>query len=185
MNVVSRRLQTGISLIEVLVATNILAFGLLGVAGLQTSTAAHMYIAYQHGQAALLAQSMLEKLRTNRTATLAGLYQHEKGKAPAAPSKNCSEVSCTPAELAAWDLAIWYSMIADTSAKPYAKIPPGPLAMLPSGQTSITCKDTNCSANSIRLITIYWDSHRNGATGSNCDPESASDLTCFRLAYVP
>lgn len=163
---------------------SILGFGLMGIAGLQTSSAANMYTAYQYAQATTLAQSILERLRANRTATLAGLYQHSKETVPIAPSKDCSKVTCSPAELSTWDLAILHSMIAAPQEKPYAEIPTGPLAILPSGKTSITCQGS-CAENSIHLITIYWDSQRNGATGTGCDPDSPADLSCFRLAYVP
>lgn len=185
MHVLSRKYEAGVSLIEILITMTILAFGLLGIAGLQTSSVANTYTSYQYGQAAVLAQSMLEKLRANRTATLAGTYNLSVGTAPTAPTKDCSAVTCSPTELAAWDLAVWYSMIADTSASPYTKIPKGPLAALPSGNASITCQDATCVDNSVRLITIYWDANRNGATGTKCDPTSSTDLSCFRLAYVP
>ena len=163
---------------------SILAFGLLGIADIQASSMANMYSSYQYAQAVSLTQSMLEKLRANRTATLAGLYQHGKGTAPAAPGKDCSKAICTPPELSAWDLAVWYSMVADTSARPYAKIPLGPSAILPSGKTSIACLG-NCSEHSVWLVTVYWDARRNGATGAGCDPHSPTDMSCFRLAYVP
>lgn len=183
----SRKYESGVSLIEVLITVSILAFGLLGIAALQTSAVANTYTSYQYGQAAVLAQSMLEKLRANRTATLAGSYNLSSSTVPSSPSKDCSTATtaaCTPTELAAWDLAVWYSMIATTSSS-YSNIPSGPLASLPSGKTSITCQDATCVDSSVRLITIYWDANRNGATGTGCDPTSSTDLDCFRLAYVP
>ena len=176
--------QNGTSLVEVLITMSILAFGLLGIADIQASSMANMYSSYQYAQAASLTQSMLEKLRANRTATITGLYHHAKGSIPAAPGKDCSKTICSPAELSAWDLAVWYSMVADTSASPYAKIPLGPLAILPSGQTSIVCLGP-CSEHSVHLVTVYWDARRNGAKGAGCNPQSSTDMSCFRLAYVP
>lgn len=179
------RQQSGISLAEVLITMTVLGFGLLGVAGFQTTVAANMYTAHQHAQAAALAESMVEKLRANRVAVLAGLYLHKTATAPAAPNKNCAETSCIPSELAAWDMAIWHSMMAGSNKAIETKIPAGPFAILPLGQTAITCQDSPCTEYSVRFITIYWDAHRRGADGIGCDPNAASDLTCFRLAYVP
>jgi type IV pilus assembly protein PilV len=179
-----RRTQSGLSLVEVLIATVILALGLLGIAGLQMSGVQSNYYAYQATQASVLAQNLAERMRTNRIGVLDGRYALSVGSAPSAPDKNCAAEgeTCSSAELAAWDMAIWYSMLATGTS--YTDIPAGATALLPGGQASVTCLDASCIAQSVRLITVYWDADRNGATGTTCG-SARTDLKCFRLAFVP
>ena len=165
----AHRHETGTSLIEVLITISVLSFGLLGIAGLQISAIANTHIAYQYSQAASLAQSIAENLRANQAAAVAGLYQHSPDAKAPAINKKCSAASCTAAEMAAWNIATWHTALNEN---------------LPESRLSITCP-TTCSSQSIRLITIYWDAKRNGATGTGCNPASTSDLSCFRLASIP
>lgn len=65
------RLQQGASLIEVLVAIVILSIGLLGLAGLQTTSVQSNYSAFYRSQATLLAYDLGDRMRANRTAGLA------------------------------------------------------------------------------------------------------------------
>lgn len=58
--------QSGISLLEVLVTVVIIAFGLLGMAGLQSKTQVAGIESFQRVQAALLAADMGERINANR-----------------------------------------------------------------------------------------------------------------------
>jgi type IV pilus assembly protein PilV len=60
----SRR-QAGFALLETLIALVILAFGLLGLMGLQTKTQLAEAESYQRAQAVLLLQDMADRLRAN------------------------------------------------------------------------------------------------------------------------
>jgi type IV pilus assembly protein PilV len=64
--------QRGASLIEVLVTLVIIAFGLLGMVGLQMRLQVSEIEAYQRSQALLLLNDMASRIATNRTA--AGSY---------------------------------------------------------------------------------------------------------------
>lgn len=68
------RRQAGTTLIEVLVTLIVLAIGLLGLAGLQASSIQSNQSAYYRSQATLLASDMADRMRANRSATLAGAY---------------------------------------------------------------------------------------------------------------
>ena len=64
----------GVGLIEVLVAVAILAFGLLGIAALQATALRNSQSSYQRSQAVTLTYSILDRMRANRTVTLANGY---------------------------------------------------------------------------------------------------------------
>lgn len=70
MEMISARLprQSGISMIEVLVTIVILAFGLLGLAGLHTRLQLSEMEAYQRSQALLLLDDMANRISTNHYA---------------------------------------------------------------------------------------------------------------------
>lgn len=63
-----RGAQTGTSMIEVLVTIVIIAFGLLGMAGLQSRMQVSEVEAYQRAQALLLLNDMANRIATNRNA---------------------------------------------------------------------------------------------------------------------
>lgn len=67
-----RSSQGGFSLIEVMVAVLILAFGLLGFALLQTTNVRFVQSANYRTQATNLANDLIELMRAQRTDTLAG-----------------------------------------------------------------------------------------------------------------
>jgi len=63
--------QRGTSLIEVLVALIVIAFGLLGLAGLQSRMHASEMEAYQRTQALILLEDMANRVATNRRSAAA------------------------------------------------------------------------------------------------------------------
>ena len=176
--------QSGVTLVEVLIAVVVLAIGLLGLAALQTSALSNTTISYQYTQAATLAQGMAERMRANRAAVVnsAKPYALAAGSTPTA-TKDCSTASCSSTELAGWDLANWYAAIAPGYTS--ANIPNGARGLLPSGKASVVCSDATCTPTSIWIITVYWDADRTVRTGYGCDPTSSTDLRCFRLTYRP
>lgn len=170
--------QSGLSLIEVLIAVLVLAFGLLGLAGLQSSALATNYAAYQYTQATTLAQNMAERMRANETAVINNTYLFAAGGAPTYSGPDCSSSSCTSQQLAGWDIQHW---LADIGSSHTA---------LPQPATgSISCNDSPCTPTSVRVITVYWNSKGTAnATDTGyygCDPSDDQALHCFRLTFVP
>lgn len=176
--------QRGLSLIEVLIALVVIAIGLLGIAGLQTTAVQSNHLAHQYTLAARLAENLAENMRANRLGLLENAYDLPLGDAPAAPSVNCAAARCTPAQLARWQLADWYASVVEMESA-MANTQPHLRGALPRARVGVACTETPCTDRSLRVITLMWDATRSGATGTGCNPASAADLQCFRLVVAP
>jgi type IV pilus assembly protein PilV len=112
---------TGFTLIEILVALTLIAFGLLGLAQLIVKGQRASYEAYQRQQAIALANDMLEKIKANRLRAA----DYANGAPVATPLgegtrfsdlttgsiTNCATSSCTPDLLAIYDIAYWDGLL--------------------------------------------------------------------------
>ncbi len=87
----------GFTLIESLVALLIMSIGLLGVAALQLASLQANHGAFQRTQATFLAQDIVDRMRANRDAAVAGQYDIDFGDAPPATPSTTAEI-----DLAAW-----------------------------------------------------------------------------------
>ncbi len=138
----------------------ILATGLLGAATLQIYALRANQGGSMLGQAAILANTMVERIRANPAALESeGAFAAEHG-VPAAAGADCSQQTCTREELARYDVRQWKQELA---------------RVLVSGDGEITVGPTQVE------ITVRWDQERTGATGVRCPPVDATDLYCFRL----
>lgn len=70
----TRSTQSGASLLEVLIAVLILAIGMLGIAALQAITLKNTQSASERTTAVIQSYAMLDMLRANRGAAVAGAY---------------------------------------------------------------------------------------------------------------
>lgn len=70
----THRNQAGVGLIEVLIAVLVLGVGLLGIAALQAITLRNSSTSAERTQAAMQTYSMLDTLRGQRTAAVAGTF---------------------------------------------------------------------------------------------------------------
>jgi type IV pilus assembly protein PilV len=66
--------QKGVTLLEVLVSVLVLGIGLLGVAGLQTSSMRNTNSSYERTMAVILTDTLTELMRSNPTVARAGGY---------------------------------------------------------------------------------------------------------------
>ncbi len=142
------------TLIEILVSLLILAIGMLGMAGLQTVSLRNTQSAYQRTQAAILSNDIVERVRANLQGVESGSYDNAAG----AVTASCNSVSgCTPAQMAANDVAEWKLALA---------------AALPEGEGTL-CADSTpedgtpaapaCDGlGDLFAIKIWWDSDRDG-----------------------
>ncbi len=107
-------LQSGFSLIELLVALIIFSIGLLAVAGLQTVSKRANYESLQRTTAAQLANGVLEDMRTNGGGidTYLAAGDIGGGSRGAQPAPNCQAgAQCNAAQKAVFDLWFWEQML--------------------------------------------------------------------------
>jgi type IV pilus assembly protein PilV len=119
-------LNRGFTLIEVLVTLVILMFGLLGIAGLIMKGQRASYEAYQRQQALSIASDLVERIKSNqrqittyipagdlpmRTIDGDGSIFSSVGGGVT----DCDAATCTPAEIAAYDIAIWDGQLNGTA----------------------------------------------------------------------
>ena len=122
----------GFTLIEFLVALLVFAVGILALTSLQIFVLRSDISAHHQAQAAQIAYSMMDRLRSNRSAAIAGSYNIPNAAAISAGDGN--------PPLADDDLADWNA---------------NELSLLPNADVVINCTTSgNCT------ITIFWgDAH--------------------------
>ena len=122
----------GFTLLEVLVALLILSIGLLGLAALQANTLKINHGALQRTQAIFLTYDMMDRLRANRTAALAGQCDIAMG------------ATLGGTDLCDVDVTDWQDNYVAT--------------FLPSGQGLVDCSTTV----NVCVVTVQWDEGRQG-----------------------
>jgi len=149
----TRRLQTGFTLIEVLVTVFVLAFGILGFAGLQTEGMKNGRVAELRTGITQETYNIADRIRANIGGAVNGTYV-----ANAAPGVGYDcEASfagtfvankCSSTEMANADLDRWFTTLGD---------------VLPSGTGAITCLDSDgtdadaCTRGSLYTINVTWE----------------------------
>jgi type IV pilus assembly protein PilV len=99
----------GFTLIEVLIAVLIMALGSLSLAALQATSLRNNHQAYLRTQATLLANEIIDRMRTNK----AGLATAAYDLAAAAAVQGCTNDSgCSTVEMAQHDLWEWRQSVA-------------------------------------------------------------------------
>jgi type IV pilus assembly protein PilV len=147
--------ESGSSLIEVLVSVVILAVGLLGLGALQLRSMQLSTIALGRSIATSHAIVISERMRANR----AGMALEAYDNVNSAFTATCFSTGCTPAQMAANDVAVWREGVASA---------------LPAGRATV-CRDsspgdgdtTNAAcdwaATAPYRIKIFWADGRGGA----------------------
>lgn len=140
--------QTGVSMIESLVAILVLAIGVMGLAGLQTRSLVETRLTNARANALLLANDLSERMRLNRAAALSSVstdrYDLAFGSSIAGSPPDCIANTCTSNNLRTFDLNEWTRNLRQ---------------LLPGGEARI---DPPSAAGQIR-ITFRW---RNNVRGS-------------------
>ncbi|MDQ8051256.1 type IV pilus modification protein PilV [Luteibacter sp.] len=99
--------QSGVGLIEILIAVLVMAIGLLGLAALQAAALRNSQSSLERSQAVVLSYAILDSMRANVVEARAGLY--DIGTCDASPGTGPS--AATPANLGAADRAAWIAAL--------------------------------------------------------------------------
>ena len=149
----ARPRHSGLSLIEVLTASVVLAVGISGLGILQATALRDNREALQRTEALVLAADMLDRVRANP----AGGYRSGFGEGPAA-ALACVVRDCGPQELASFDLATWKCRLGTWTAAPACGALRDGGALLPAGQQGLPDGDGAISidANGQVQVTVAW-----------------------------
>jgi type IV pilus assembly protein PilV len=161
-----RRGASGFTMLEVLISIVVIAFGLLGVAGLQAFALKNNQSASLRSTATVLAADMIERIRANSPGATDGFYLEggAKGVTPAAVT-SCLNAGCAnPQDLAANDLFEWKAQVAQAL--------PNGVGMVcldqdikdgaSSGPAGTTCDNLGKQL----VIYIWWRDDRNASNTS-------------------
>ena len=156
--------QQGLNLIEVLVAAFLISLGLLGMAGLQVKSLRVTHNSYQMQQATQLAHELLERMRSNRSAVVAGSYQVTAVAAtycadPLAVS--CQNNTCDAAQMASDDL---HRVLCGYGSSG------GINSELLNGELSVDCPDPSGDcAQGVRL-SLQWNERNSSKNEAEIEP---------------
>ena len=135
------RKESGVAMLEVMVAIIVVSFGLLGLASLQLTGMKNSQTSYLRSIATAQAYNMADRMRANIAGVTAGEYDNVTTTIPARP--DCSNPfqltgGCTPAEMADYDAYIWLT---------------NSTSLLPGGRGTIT----KIAGSSGFIISVLWD----------------------------
>ncbi len=105
-----RKNQTGITLIESLIALVVAALGILGVVGVQMRTLVDTQASVNRGYAISLIDDLAERIQTNPDA-LNNLPTYTTSPTSAT---DCTTTACDPAALATYDIKSWRDQVSTT-----------------------------------------------------------------------
>ena len=157
---ISKQQQVGMTLVEVLITVLILAVGLLGLSGLQSSSIKAGMDVSQRSQAMWLANSIVDRMRANPQAMTS--YTSLNTAADCGAPVNCSDhgsnvngSACTPAQMASFDM--WEVACGQT---PAAGVLTNSVDSLDVTDINITCEDGACDSNKddIFVVQVVYNS---------------------------
>lgn len=160
------RRQTGIGMIEVLMAVLVVAIGVLGYAGLQLRALDSTNQAYARSQATLLAQAAVERILANPGSY--AFYIDSNNWPTDIPAggldDSCNTADCVPDEVAAWDIEQlrWQTW-----------------NLLPAGRIDVS----PCVGSQLQCVRVAW----NQTLPNECEDGNGvvSGIDCFVVEVLP
>jgi type IV pilus assembly protein PilV len=135
-----RAVQSGVALVEVLVAILVMAIGMLGIAGLQARALKYGQSSYERSVAVIQAQSITDSMRANAVQARQNAYNI---------ARKC-DTAAASASQADRDLAAWISQLQSSL----------------SGAAANVCGSINCDAAGVCTVNVQWDDTR-GSTDTS------------------
>lgn len=146
------RTQSGFTMLEVLIAIVVIAFGLLGLAGLQAFSLQNSQNASLRSAAVMAAQDMIDRMKANYNGVVNGNYHLPSATDYGTAIATCTAVAgCSNADMARNDAFEWAQLVS---------------TMLPGGQ-GIICLDSTpddgsgnanaqCDNGGVRYVVKIW-----------------------------
>jgi type IV pilus assembly protein PilV len=109
--------QSGVGLVEVLVALVVMSVGMLGIASLYVTTLQAKTTSLSRMKAVNLANDIADRIRANPAGIdkVAGTNNYLLAESATTTATDCMSAICTPAQVAAADLDEWDAMIVDNA----------------------------------------------------------------------
>ncbi|MBL7004168.1 MAG: type IV pilus modification protein PilV [Gammaproteobacteria bacterium] len=155
----NRATQTGMSLIEAMVALVVISVGLLGIAALQIIALQQNSSSQWHSQAVWYSYEITDRILANN----AVFNSYDGVDTNNDYSQNCQVNLCSAAQMIVADATDWKDRISS----------------LPAGRGMITSAGVDQL-----LITVMWDDDGTGATGTDCSGNTDTDLTCYSVTIL-
>lgn len=163
-NFSSAKKQMGFSMLEVLICLVLIAFTMLGQAGLQASALKLNKGAGTRMQAVMLSDEIAERIENNKT----GDYAVASTGTATASGANCAAINCSATQLANYDLAAWTARATSS---------------LQSPNWTITKAGTNPAT---YTIVLTWQDRRDNAkltTYSTSGTAETFSITSTKVVY--
>lgn len=156
--------QRGFSLLEVMVAVIVFSVGLIGLGLLLTASIRANHVGFLHSQATFVAESIADSMRANVIGVWQNAYNGAWSAATPAAAVDCTAVACTPAQLAARDVAAWGRMVGQLLPAGVGTVActPRPGRPVPNANELLTSPvySGNC------VITMTWSEQTEAADGT-------------------
>lgn len=168
-----RRRQSGVSLIEVLVSTLILAIGLVGVAGMQALALQNNQEAQMRSHASALAYDLADRMRNNVAAANAGMYD----PATASAVSTCYTPSgCAMGDMARDDMQRWLTNVAAT-----LPMGSGFVCIDSTPNDGTDASNPQCDGNgTLFTVKVWWDNDHDGQISV-----AAPNVERLTISFVP
>lgn len=171
--------QLGTSLIEVLVTIVILAFGLLGLAGMQSKLHLSVGESYQRAQAVVLLNDLSERINANRALATSYISASALGTGDSQPA-DCSAIATVPAR----DLCEWSNALKGSSEKK-SSVNTGAMTNARGCVTQVQAQDTATCTPGIYLVTVAWQGmHKTKAPDALCGKDQYGEDAYRRAVSV-
>lgn len=172
-----RKAQSGFTLIEALIAILVFSVGLIGMAGLMLVSVRTNHSAYLRTQATFLAESLADRVRSNRSRIADYSTTYDAGTVGADPCTG--GLVCVPETLAARDIAVWSQQLVQFLPNPTAVLNCDGNLIGSAAQAAIAPFNGLCT------LTIEWD-EASLQRGTEADPaSSAPNIQTFAWVFQP
>ncbi len=170
----SKKSQSGFSLLEVLISVLVISFGLLSLAGLQMTSVKGVNNAHSENTASMLIMELSERMRANPKAVADGIYGRKVSCSTEVRNCRGTEV-CSYEETALFDLK---EVMCGTTVNNASQ--GGVQNLLPQGTMNIVCVGGCDMPDVAHRITVSWSA--NALSDGQTEDSVMSHLT---TAVIP